>query len=335
MLFDPVVEELRRHTSVRVMARLGTPDERLGSTLGLLWTLLRTSRRLTGIYVTTAPPSIFLAVVLLKCFWRLRVVLHIHDLYPDILALAGSSWLTLAMRLLKVPFGMGLRRVEGMIVPSEGMRRAIMERYGVPNSRIQVIENWTDIPVRMNRETTFSGRMLYLGNIGIAHDTGYFQEYARSTQGRQFEYLFKVSEHSKQSKFGAERTEGFLEFLAEEGISVDDRRLPVEELQDLVDKHDYAMVFIGEGFDKVLFPCKIYGALARLVPIVVFGPRESWLAQWVTEHGVGCHYLDLPSHSREYDRMIQNIVVFNSEISSRGKAQKVARYVQSVVTGGE
>jgi glycosyltransferase involved in cell wall biosynthesis len=136
----------------------------------LLYCMLR-GGRYDMAYVYHPPITVGLAAAIGGGLRRLPFVLDIQDLWPDTLAATGMAG---AGRLTR-PIGALCRfvhaRARSIIVQSEGMRRALVER-GVPDAKLTVIRNWADAEFanRDAAEATNPGRftIVYGGNLGRA-----------------------------------------------------------------------------------------------------------------------------------------------------------------------
>ena len=94
-------------------------------------------------YVYHPPITVGLAAAIGGGLRGLPFVLDIQDLWPDTLAATGMAG---AERLVR-PIGALCRfvyaRARAIVVQSEGMRRALIDR-GVPDTKLTVIRNWAD-----------------------------------------------------------------------------------------------------------------------------------------------------------------------------------------------
>jgi len=105
---------------------------------------------------------------------------HIHwamDLYPDLLPVLGTQTHPFAMRIATTSMQKMYARADRIIAISGCMAR-YLKSIGVPQTKIQTIENWPDrdglddddanAPVPLLDGHKF--RILYAGTIGLAHD---------------------------------------------------------------------------------------------------------------------------------------------------------------------
>src|ERR1017187_1317040 len=96
------------------------------------------------ILTLTTPPALGVLGSLIKAITGARHFIWEMDVYPDIAVdldvLNPRSWLT---RTLGAAFDISRRRADGIIALGECMRARLIGR-GIPESRIQIAENWAD-----------------------------------------------------------------------------------------------------------------------------------------------------------------------------------------------
>ena len=100
----------------------------------------------------------------------LRIVLDVQDLWPDTLASTGMPGGAALGRLIGPLCKLVYRRATAIVVQSDGMKRALVER-GVPAGKISTILNWADVPhlpplQRVREYGPFT--VVYGGNLGRA-----------------------------------------------------------------------------------------------------------------------------------------------------------------------
>jgi glycosyltransferase involved in cell wall biosynthesis len=124
-------------------------------------------RRFDLAYVYHPPITVGLAAALSGMVRGLPFVLEIQDLWPDTVAVTGMAE-ERTVRLLDILCRFVYRRASAIIVQSEGMRRALIER-GVPVGKLTTIRNWaslepSDEPAAPAKGGPFT--VVYAGNHG-------------------------------------------------------------------------------------------------------------------------------------------------------------------------
>jgi glycosyltransferase involved in cell wall biosynthesis len=119
-------------------------------------------------YVYHPPITVGLAAALAGLVRRLPYVLEIQDLWPDTVAATGMANAR-GVRLIDRLCNFVYRRASTIIVQSEGMRRALIDR-GVPAAKITTIRNWADVePAAESATGPTEARgltIVYGGNLG-------------------------------------------------------------------------------------------------------------------------------------------------------------------------
>jgi glycosyltransferase involved in cell wall biosynthesis len=139
----------------------------------LLYCLFRRERYALA-YVYHPPITVGLAAALAGLVRRLPFVMEIQDLWPDTVAVTGMGGANTLARLLDPVCRFVYRHARTIIVQSEGMRRALIER-GVPDTKIAVIRNWAELeelPASGDAESTGATTIVYGGNLGRAQALG-------------------------------------------------------------------------------------------------------------------------------------------------------------------
>ena len=122
-------------------------------------------------YVYHPPITVGLAAAIGGGLRGLPFVLDIQDLWPDTLAATGMAGAARLVRPIGALCRFAYARARSIVVQSEGMRRALVDR-GVPAAKLTVIRNWADAEFagRVAPEAAASGRftIVYGGNLGRA-----------------------------------------------------------------------------------------------------------------------------------------------------------------------
>lgn len=156
-------------------SRLGRALNYLSFFASALLYLCLGARRAHLIYVYSPPLTAGLAAALAGMVRRCPVVVDIHDLWPDTLPATGMITNARLLRWIGHAAEWLYRRVQFIILHTQGFRDALLAR-GVPAGKMQSVIGWTnEYPVPAARPDTarqlaeFPGlTLLYAGNIGPA-----------------------------------------------------------------------------------------------------------------------------------------------------------------------
>jgi glycosyltransferase involved in cell wall biosynthesis len=157
------------------------------------------------------------------------------------------------------------------------MRQKLVAK-GVPDTRIVEIPNWSTgnsgivrgTSNTLLREWNLEGRFViaYSGNIGIAHEFETVLEgYALARVSKPEMLLVIIGKGSRLGevraaveRLGLDRSVLFKPFL------------PASRLPESFGIADLALVTLRTGFEGLVVPSKLYGYLARGVPVLYVGP---------------------------------------------------------------
>src|SRR5207249_2616754 len=206
------------------------------------------------------------------------------DVYPDVAVELGvlprDRWWTW---LLYVLAGFARRRAEGIIVLGSCMRERLIG-HGVPPEKIHIVENWADgdlIRPLQRRATDGVLRVLYSGNLGMAHETETIcgaMEALKDDDRFQFTFAGGGSRRAQVEEFCRSRDLRNVTFR------------PYCEREDLaaeLAKADIGLVTQRPECLGSTVPSKVYGLMAAARPYLFIGPRASTPSRIVEGHDCG------------------------------------------------
>jgi len=133
------------------------------------------ARRANLVYAYSPPPTVGIAASIARLVRRFPVVVDLHDLWPDTLPASGMLNNPRALSVIDKACNWMYRRVQHVILHSNGFRERLLER-GVPPEKTTAIIGWTgedaadapapEVPKNMRGLPGF--KLLYAGNIGTA-----------------------------------------------------------------------------------------------------------------------------------------------------------------------
>ncbi len=229
----------------------------------------------------TAPPGLAWIGWLAQQVRGCRHVAWEMDLYPDIaiaLDIPVAAWTS---RILDFP----RRRADTIIAPGDCMKARLLQ-HRIPEDRIIVAENWADgsfiFPLPLPEPTPM--RILYSGNLGLAHDVATIRAVIENLAGRP-DLLFTFAGG------GLARRE-LIEFCQKRGIENIYFQGYVR-LQDL--GASLAECHMGLVTQKpktlgAIVPSKIYGLMAAGRPVLYIGPDSATPAVLVEKFDCGWHF---------------------------------------------
>ncbi len=333
MLFTPVVEQLEKKIgkeNMTVWARSPHADVNLEGRY-YLYTLffsgLKNFKKGDVIFVTSTPPFLSIVVLLVKLFKKFKVIFQVQDLYPDLMKFLPGKY-NLAYRFI-YPFTFILyRMVDHFVTISDKIKENLISNYKVNPKLISIVENWTDLGNIAFSESGRKGKVIYIGNIGRAHDYSYFLDYI-FTNGIDLKVVIKTDNSSKLNVFNSKKlsAKGLKAVPLPETVEWNHTRYSQDELAAFLGEFDYSIVFMGEGFDKVLFPCKIYASFAQLLPVIFFGPKDSYINQWLEVNNLGFHYMDMNEKYNNLNSFRKSIDNLNNQYTIAVKLDQLTKII--------
>ena len=174
----------------------GRISDYLSFYLGASWKLLRMPSHDVVMALTT-PPLIGLVALIVGRVRRMRVIMLVQDIYPDIAVALGTlkagSAITKTLDWISIQV---LKRSDRIVVLSESMRKLIAAKLDDNgSSRIDVIHNWADgtkirpltqsvNPFVVEHGLGDSFVVLFSGNLGLVNEFSTVLEAARLLRHR-------------------------------------------------------------------------------------------------------------------------------------------------------
>lgn len=228
----------------------------------------------------TNPPLLVVLSALASWLWRRPLVVIAMDLYPEVVTASGmlgaDDW---RARLLASVFGRAYRRACRVVSLGPVMTERLRAK-GVAPRCITEIQNWATGPegidaaaaVRLRAEWGLEGRfvVLYTGNLGVAHEFDTFLE--GLAQAVRVEPRIVLVIVGRGSRLEEVRTRVAALSLGAHVCFQD--FVPAGRLPAVLGLADVALVTLREGFAGLVVPSKLYGYLARALPVLYVGPRS-------------------------------------------------------------
>ncbi len=257
----------------------------------VFWTLLRRLQRGDVALTVTAPFMLPYAVVAAARLKRARSGLILHDLYPDVLVMAGllqpGSVVTRAIRSLN---GLMFRGLDAVITIGRDTD-ALLARYrGITRDKIRFIPNWATLApsVRPVDPDNFFRRphgARYLvglsGNLGFTHDPVIVFEAARRLRDEP-EIHFLLSGWG----MGFERLRQMQSEAGLPNVTLAGR-VEEKDLETFLAAADVWLIPYRRNVAGVSVPSRFYNLLAVGRPVILVSEPDAEAALTVQEHGLG------------------------------------------------
>jgi glycosyltransferase involved in cell wall biosynthesis len=243
--------------------------------------------RQDAVVALTSPPLISWLAALFTRLKGGRMIFWVMDLNPDEAIAAG--WLkpdSFTAKMLSVLLKSSMEHAEKIIALDRFAQQRIVDK-GIPESKVEIIPPWShDDSVRFDREgrEVFRRRhrlaekfvVMYAGNHSPCHPLGTLLEAAKKLSTRDdiaFCFVGGGSEFNKVEEFARKNQLKNILCLPYQ---------PQEELSAVLSAADLHLVIMGDGYQGILHPCKIYNILAVGSPFLYIGPMESHVSEIIS-----------------------------------------------------
>jgi colanic acid biosynthesis glycosyl transferase WcaI len=284
-----VVEIKNRMPSKAALIRRATAETLF--TIRVFIALLRRLRDGDAVLTVTAPFMLPYAVAAAARLRRARSVLIMHDLFPDVLVMAGllrpSS---VVARAIRAANGLMFRALNAVVIIGRDTEQLLLRYKGLTPDKIFFIPNWATLtpgirPIRSDNpyRRLRSGHFVVglSGNLGFTHDPVVVFEAARTLRDNP-DIHFLLSgwgvgfERLKQMQASAN--------LANVTLV---ERVPEADLEEFLAAADLWLIPYRKDLAGVSVPSRFYNLLAIGRPVVLVSEAGAEAALTVTEHGLG------------------------------------------------
>jgi colanic acid biosynthesis glycosyl transferase WcaI len=244
-------------------------------------------RRQDAIVALTSPPLISWLASLFTRLKGGRLIFWVMDLNPDEAIAAG--WLkpdSLTAKMLSALLKSSMQHAEKIIALDRFAKQRIVDK-GIRESIVEIIPPWShDDSVRFDRggREVFRERhnlsetfvVMYAGNHSPCHPLETLLEAAKKLSARDdiaFCFVGGGSEFGKVEEFARANQLKNIRCLPYQ---------PQAELSGVLSAADLHVVIMGDGYQGIVHPCKIYNILAVGSPFLYIGPIESHVGEIIS-----------------------------------------------------
>jgi colanic acid biosynthesis glycosyl transferase WcaI len=315
---QPVVVDIKNRLPAKAALMRRAVAESL-FTLRVFVALLRKLRRGDVAITVPAPFMLPYAVAAAARLKRARSALIMHDLYPDVLVMAGllgdSSVLAKAMRGANA---LMFRALNAVIIIGRDTEALLLRYKGVTPDKIRFIPNWatlapgvrpisSDNPYRRLQTARFLVGLS--GNLGFTHDPDVVFDAARLLRDDS-DIHFLLSGWG----IGFERLRQLQSAANLPNVTLVER-VPEADLEQFLSAADVWLIPYRKNLAGVSVPSRFYNLLAIGRPVLLLSEPNAEAALTVSEHGLG--WVVEPGHPEELARIIR--LASRSEDSSRAE----------------
>jgi putative colanic acid biosynthesis glycosyltransferase WcaI len=233
-------------------------------------------------------PYVFAAAAKLK---GARSVLIMHDLYPDVLVMAGllkpDSLLVKAMHALNAPM---FRALNAVVIIGRDSEKLLLRYPGMTSDKIRFIPNWATLApgvraIAPDNPYRRSLSALYVvglsGNLGFTHDPVIVFEAARLLRDNSDIHFLLSGWGVGFDQLKAMQAEAKLP-----NVTLVDR-VEDEQLETFLSAANAWIIPYRKNVAGVSVPSRFYNLLAIGRPVILISEVDAEAALTVTEHDVG------------------------------------------------
>lgn len=289
------------------------------------WALLLKLRRGDVVLTVTAPFMLPYAVAAAAKLRRARSVLILHDLYPDVLVMAGllqpSSIVT---KVIHGANALMFRALDAVVIIGRDTEQLLSRYRGMTRDKIRFIPNWATLaaavrPIRLDNRYRRPHAARFVvglsGNLGFTHDPIIVFEVARLLQddpdihfllsgwGIGFDWLKEKQSHANLPN-----------------VTLVDR-VEDENLEEFLSAANVWLIPYRKNAAGVSVPSRFYNLLAVGRPVILVSEPDAEAAVTVIEHGVG--WVVTPGNADDLARTIR-VASLREDVSKADRAAKIA-----------
>jgi glycosyltransferase involved in cell wall biosynthesis len=272
-------------------------------------------RRPRSFISQTNPPLAVLITSLAARLWRCPLIIIAMDVYPEALIAHGTVREdSLSAKLLTRLFAWSYRSADRIVSLGPVMTRILQAKTNKAHGIVE-ISNWATGPLDTVRDSSLSESLalpegitlLYSGNLGIGHEFDTFLAgFAKALEVDSSISLVIVG----AGKRLAEVQETVVRLRVGHAVRFMDP-VPTARLPESMGLADVGVVTLRQGFEGLMVPSKLFGYLARGIPVLYIGPPSD-IDFYIDRSGGG-----LSVRNGDVNAVADAILRFQSDIAWR------------------
>jgi len=314
---QPIVVEIKNSIPKKTALKKRALSETIFAIRTFIALLTRLSRG-DVVLTVTAPFILPYAVTAAARIRGAQTILIMHDLYPDVLVMAGLLQPTsIAAKIICAANGLMFRALNTVVIIGRDMEHLLMRYKGMTRDKIMFIPNWASLPPGVRpvaprnvyRSLCNAAFVVGLsGNLGFTHDPDVVFDAA---------VLLKNDPniHFLLSGWGMgfERLKARQADKAVANITLVDR-VPEERLEEFLSAADIWIIPYRRNVAGVSVPSRFYNLLAVGRPVLIISEPDAEAALTVKEDRLG--WVVTPGDARELAATIK--IASGEEIRLKG-----------------
>lgn len=231
----------------------------------------------------TNPPFLPPIIALLSRLYKFKYIFEIYDLYPDTAIRADTIPKdSLTAKIFNYLTNFALKKSWKIIVLSNECKNYLIRTKSVNEKKIKVIPNWyKKQPVIEKNYPKQKLKILYGGNMGIMQDMDTIYNMLISMKNdNRFEFIFAGHGVKKEVL-----KKLIINYQLKNCIIYD--FLPKKEYDSLMNEIDLALLSLEKFAVGLGSPSKLYGYLAKGIPVIAIISSETDIAKDIREYHSG------------------------------------------------
>jgi glycosyltransferase involved in cell wall biosynthesis len=300
-----VVEIKNRMAAKAALLRRATAEIRF--TIRVFVTLLGRLRAGDVVLTVTAPFMLPYAVAAAAMCKRAHSALIMHDLFPDVLVMAGIlKPSSVVAKLIRGANALMFHVLSSVIIIGRDTEALLLRYKGLTRERICFIPNWATLapgvrpidPANPYRRSQARFVVGLSGNLGFTHDPDIVFEAARALRDDP-DIHFTLSGWG----IGFERLKQMQSAANLPNVSLVER-VPEADLETFLSAADAWLIPYRKDLAGVSVPSRFYNLLAIGRPVILVSEANAEAALTVSEHGLG--WVVEPGNSDDLARAIRS-----------------------------
>lgn len=299
----------------------------LSFTMRALLALLNRLQRGDVVLTVTAPFTLPYAVAAAAKLKRARSVLILHDLYPEVLVMAGLLRATsIFTKLIHAANALLYRALDAVVTIGRDTEAHLLRYKGMTRERISFIPNWATLvpgvrPIRAdNAYRPAQARFVVglSGNLGFTHDPITVFDAATRMLRDDPDIHFLLSGWG----IGFDQLKALQSEASLPNVTVLER-VPEENLEEFLSAADVWLIPYRKNVAGVSVPSRFYNLLAVGRPVIIISEPDAEAAMTVEEHGLG--WVISPGKPDELAKAIHD-ASFSKDIPQAQRAADIATH---------
>jgi putative colanic acid biosynthesis glycosyltransferase WcaI len=288
--------------------------------------LLRKLQRGDVVLTVTAPFTLPYAVAAAAKLKHAQSVLIMHDLFPEVLVMAGLLRATsIPTKLIRGANSLMFRALNAVVTIGRDTDAHLLRYKGMTREKIWFIPNWATLAPRVRPISTdnfyrpANARFVVglSGNLGFTHDPVTVFEAARLLRDNP-DIGFLLSGWG----MGFDRLKVLQSEASLPNVTLRER-VPEENLEQLLSAADIWLIPYRKNVAGISVPSRFYNLLAVGRPVIIISEPDAEAALTVAEHGLG--WVVMPGEPDQLAKTISE-AFFSRDSSQAERAAAIATH---------